>query len=253
VAHPTQVGKGCFGLDDSQVRTYTALYRRLVLSMATLAVCAVTAAAARPRTTLLPPPPRRPDERPPADPGLIPLTVAEVNAYPACSPAPGRPPVTTCTGPGGGAATKPEPDGFTSAPVSSGRQQSHDQITNYGCRNWQDAGVAGDDVAVQRLRDAVARLREETRGRVLIGRSHEEADEVAGTVATDDAVGFDPFPLLRAFHDCGGKVVVISQVAGIMHGSREPAGDLDLLWGGQCAASVGSDRGVRVSLGWPGR
>ena len=47
--------------------------------MAALAVCAVTAAAARPRTTTLPPPPRHPDEQPPDDPGLIPLTVAEVN------------------------------------------------------------------------------------------------------------------------------------------------------------------------------
>jgi len=73
-----QVGKGQFGLDDSQVRTYTALYRHLVLSMAALAVCAVTAASARPGTTALPAPPRRPDEQPPDDPGLIPLTVAEV-------------------------------------------------------------------------------------------------------------------------------------------------------------------------------
>lgn len=93
--------------------------------------------------------------------------------------------------------------------------------------------VAGDDVAVRRLRDAVARLDRQTQGRARTGRSHEDADEVAGTVATDDAVGFDPFPLLLALHDCGATVVVIGQVAGIMHGSRELTGDLDLLWDGQ--------------------
>ena len=73
-----QVGKGCFGLDESQVRTYTALWRHLVLSMAAMAVCAVTAADAAKRTCTLAPPPRSPNEQPPDDPGLIPLTVAEV-------------------------------------------------------------------------------------------------------------------------------------------------------------------------------
>lgn len=69
-----QTGKDAFGLDHSQVRTYPALLRHLVLSMAALAVCAITAAHARTTT----PPPTSPDEAPPADPGLIPLTVAEV-------------------------------------------------------------------------------------------------------------------------------------------------------------------------------
>ena len=73
-----QVGKGHFGLADSQVRTYTALCRHLALSMAALAVCAVTAADARPRAAALPAPPKGPDDQPPEDPGLIPLTVAEV-------------------------------------------------------------------------------------------------------------------------------------------------------------------------------
>ena len=40
-------GKDCFGLDHSQVRRYTALARHIVLTMAALAVCAVTAAQAR--------------------------------------------------------------------------------------------------------------------------------------------------------------------------------------------------------------
>jgi hypothetical protein len=36
--------------------------------------------------------------------------------------------------------------------------------------------------------------------------------------------------LLRALHHSDAKVAVIGQVAGIMHGSRELTGDLDLLW-----------------------
>jgi hypothetical protein len=40
-----EFGKDCFGLDESQVRLYTAIPRHTVLVMAALAVCAVTAAA----------------------------------------------------------------------------------------------------------------------------------------------------------------------------------------------------------------
>lgn len=72
-----QVGKDAFGLDHTQVRTYHALLRHLVLAMAALAVVAVTAAQARTHHDLAPPP-TRPDQAPPADPGLIPLTVTEV-------------------------------------------------------------------------------------------------------------------------------------------------------------------------------
>ena len=39
-----ELGKGCFGLDQCQARTYTAVLRHTVLVMAALAVCAVTAA-----------------------------------------------------------------------------------------------------------------------------------------------------------------------------------------------------------------
>ena len=53
-----QVGEDAFGLDHSQVRTYPALLRHLVLAMAALAVCAIAAAAAR--TTGSPPPPPPP-------------------------------------------------------------------------------------------------------------------------------------------------------------------------------------------------
>ncbi len=46
--------------------------------MAALAVCAITAAGARTTTSTLAAAPRSPHEQPPEDPGLIPLTVAEV-------------------------------------------------------------------------------------------------------------------------------------------------------------------------------
>lgn len=72
-----EFGKDHFGLDHSQVRLYTALLRHIVLTLAALAVCAVTAAQAKARTpaAVLP---TTPNEQPPADPGLIALTVAEV-------------------------------------------------------------------------------------------------------------------------------------------------------------------------------
>jgi SRSO17 transposase len=72
-----EFGKDHFGLDHSQVRLYTALLRHIVLTLAALAICAVTAAQTKTHT---PNPilPTRPDEQPPADPGLIALTVAEI-------------------------------------------------------------------------------------------------------------------------------------------------------------------------------
>jgi SRSO17 transposase len=73
-----EFGKGCFGLDQCQARLCTAILRHLVLVMAALAVCAVTAAQLRERTDAQAPPPTGPDDRPPADPGLIPLSVREV-------------------------------------------------------------------------------------------------------------------------------------------------------------------------------
>ena len=73
-----ELGKGCFGLDQCQARLYTAILRHLVLDMAALAICAVTAAHLKGRTGAQAAPPARPDDRPPADPGLIPLTVREV-------------------------------------------------------------------------------------------------------------------------------------------------------------------------------
>lgn len=72
-----EFGKDHFGLDHSQVRLYTALLRHVVLTMAALAICAVTAAHAKARTPALILP-TRPDDQPPQDPGLIALTVAEI-------------------------------------------------------------------------------------------------------------------------------------------------------------------------------
>jgi SRSO17 transposase len=73
-----EFGKGCFGLDQCQARLYTAILRHIVLVMAALAICAVTAAVLRDRTDTQAPPPAGPDAAPPADPGLIPLTVPEI-------------------------------------------------------------------------------------------------------------------------------------------------------------------------------
>ncbi|MDR8413928.1 hypothetical protein MTP10_35005 [Nonomuraea sp. 3-1Str] len=88
------------------------------------------------------------------------------------------------------------------------------------------------DEPLERLRTAARRTRELARDRTAIGLGPEDADDVLGTINTDGALGFDPFPLLEAFHRNGVRAVVIGQVAGIMHGSAELTGDLDLLWDG---------------------
>jgi SRSO17 transposase len=73
-----EFGKGCFGPGQCQARPCTAILRHIVLVMAALAICAVTAARLRDRTDTQAPPPASPDAKPPADTGLIPLTVPEV-------------------------------------------------------------------------------------------------------------------------------------------------------------------------------
>jgi SRSO17 transposase len=73
-----EFGKDCFGLGQCQARLYTAILRHIVLVMAALAVCAVSAAALRARTDTQAPPPVAPGQAPPADPGMIPLTVPEI-------------------------------------------------------------------------------------------------------------------------------------------------------------------------------
>jgi SRSO17 transposase len=84
-----EFGKNCFGLDQSQVRLYTAIARHTVLVMAALAICAVTAALLRRRTDTQPPAPTFPDQPPPADPGMIPLTVPETGRLLSHPPPPG--------------------------------------------------------------------------------------------------------------------------------------------------------------------
>jgi SRSO17 transposase len=81
-----EFGKGCFGLDQSQVRLYHAIARHTVLVMAALAVCAVTAALLLDRTNTQAPPPARPSQPPPADPGMIPLTIPEITRLLTTSP-----------------------------------------------------------------------------------------------------------------------------------------------------------------------
>ena len=84
-----EFGKDCFGLDQSQVRRYTAIARHTVLVMAALAVCAVTAALLRRRTGTQAPAPVLPDQLPPAEPRDDPAHRPR-NRAPARTPAPAR-------------------------------------------------------------------------------------------------------------------------------------------------------------------
>jgi SRSO17 transposase len=73
-----RAGKDSLGLDESQVRRYTAIARHTVLVIAALAICAITAALLHDRTSTQAPPPARPGQPPPADPGMIALTVPDI-------------------------------------------------------------------------------------------------------------------------------------------------------------------------------
>ena len=73
-----EFGKDCFGLDQCQARLYAAIARHAVLVMAALAICAVTAALLKDRTDTQAPPPVRADQPPPAEPGMIPLTIPQI-------------------------------------------------------------------------------------------------------------------------------------------------------------------------------
>ncbi|MFD0327967.1 hypothetical protein ACFQZC_06300 [Streptacidiphilus monticola] len=88
---------------------------------------------------------------------------------------------------------------------------------------------------IERLRLSVERTRVATADREPTGIGHDDADDEQGTFATDGALGFDPFPLLRALSRHGVRAAAIGQVAGILHGSQELTGDLDLLWSGDPA------------------
>ncbi len=120
--------------------------------------------------------------------------------------------------------------------------------------------VAGSPA--DRLAAAVARTARATRGRRPSGLAHPDADDIIGTIDTDDASGFDPRPVLEALSSNDAPAVVMGQVAGILHGSLELTGDLDLLWSGAerdaaaMAAAFGAldatltdDDGVSVDAG----
>lgn len=79
-------------------------------------------------------------------------------------------------------------------------------------------------------------IRERTHGRSIRGVRHDDADTDAGTFGTDDAIGFDPFPMLAVMQETGADYAVFGQVAGILHGSTDPTGDLDFLWDGSATA-----------------
>ena len=84
-----EFGKDCFGLDQSQVRLYAAIARHTVLVMAALAICAVTAALLRRRTDSAAPAQQLPDQLPPAEFGMIPLSVPETGRLLGHPPPPG--------------------------------------------------------------------------------------------------------------------------------------------------------------------
>jgi len=64
--------------------------------MAALAICAASAAAARRRTDTQAAPPTRPDQSPPEDPGMIPLTVIKCLVNAATIHAPSMEPRPSC-------------------------------------------------------------------------------------------------------------------------------------------------------------
>ena len=104
---------------------------------------------------------------------------------------------------------------------------------------------------MERLDDAVRRVGDYVGDRPRTGIAHDDADDVHGTIDCDDAVGFDPLRLLTALDRHGARAVVIGQVAGILHGSQELTGDLDLLWSGapdEAASFVAAFASVEAAL-----
>ena len=112
-----------------KARVYTAILRHIVLVMAALAVCAVTAAQLRDRTDTQAPPPARPDAPPPDDPGLIPLTVREVKRLLAAALNRRTRPATPPAGSNGAAATRHNSAGSTNA-------HAYRATTPWSASNW---------------------------------------------------------------------------------------------------------------------
>jgi hypothetical protein len=98
--------------------------------------------------------------------------------------------------------------------------------------------VAGT-TPIEHLRAVCEHIRAQTEGRSPLGARHDDADGEIGTFGSDDAIGFDPFPMLEVLQATGADYAVFGQVAGILHGSSDPTGDLDVLWDGSADAVDG--------------
>jgi hypothetical protein len=86
--------------------------------MAALAICAITAAMVKDRTDTQAPPPVRPDQPPPAEPGMIPLTIPEIKRLLAALTIRPLPRWLVIRWDAWTAATRPAHDGSTNAPDS---------------------------------------------------------------------------------------------------------------------------------------
>ena len=89
---------------------------------------------------------------------------------------------------------------------------------------------------IEHLREVCEEIRAHARDRTPLGVRHDDADGDIGTFSSDDAIGFDPFPMLALLQTTGADYAIFGQVAGILHGSWEPTGDLDILWDGSTDA-----------------
>ena len=102
--------------------------------MAALAICAVTAAQLKDRTDAQAPRPIRPGQPPPAEPGMIPLTILEIERLLAALTMRLLPRRLVAHGTHGPAATKPVRYGTTNAPDSSATSNLPRQPAECGCR-----------------------------------------------------------------------------------------------------------------------
>ncbi len=126
-----EFGKDCFGLDQSQVRLYTAIARHTVLVMAAVAICAVTAALLRRRTGTQAPAPGTPGPAPARRPRNDP-------AHRPRNRAPARPPAPTRQRRALARLAAPPPGLFTLVPpantTSPPRRDRPGQVANGCCR-----------------------------------------------------------------------------------------------------------------------
>ena len=96
--------------------------------------------------------------------------------------------------------------------------------------------TASGTTPIDRLKAMCEEIRAQTQDRRPRGVRHDDADGDIGTFASDDAIGFDPFPMLAVMQATQSNYAVFGQVAGILHGSSERTGDLDILWDGNADA-----------------